>query len=188
MDTSPRLAATLLALLSLALCAAATARDLRDSTSSIDIPRDGYKLRHTLHARGYQHYRFNGTAWVGFNATAKLYDQHKQEVGVHYFLLQADALGGRPTWESLPNKMRGVPRSRVTCKSVAQVAVEQESIPWVLLKSTGSAGDEKYFGGVAYVRRINTKHGLAPRNTKRALEGDVKKSAYACDYSFYVPA
>lgn len=76
----------------------------------------------------------------------------------------------------------------MTCKSVAQVAVEQESIPWVLLKSTGSAGDEKYFGGVAYVRRINTKHGLAPRNTKRALEGDVKKSAYACDYSFYVPA
>nr|PNR62183.1 hypothetical protein PHYPA_000607 [Physcomitrium patens] len=188
MNTPLRLAATLLALLSLALCAAATARDLGDSTSSIDIPRYGYELGHTLHVKGYQHYRFNGTAWVGFNATANLYDQHKQEVCVHYYLLQADALGRQPTWESLPNKMRGVLCSSVTCKSVAQVGVDQVSIPCVLLKSTQSAGNEKYFGGVAFVRRINTKHGLAPISTKRAHEGDVKKSTYTCDYSFYLPA
>ena len=172
-----------LTLLSLALCALATV------PASIEVPQ-GYpcKVQQSVHGKGYQYYRYNGTAWVDFNATARLYNSKKEQVGHHFYLAKPDAQGGQPTWESLPSKKSdGVPYSRVTGKAVSKVTVDQDSIPWVLLESTQSQGDETYFGAVAFVQRINTKLGVGPTSTQGASEGEVKRSPYTADYLFYVP-
>ncbi|KAG0558110.1 hypothetical protein M758_10G004100 [Ceratodon purpureus] len=174
----------LITALSLLFCALATT----PVPASIEVPQEHpCKLQQTVHAKGYQYYRFNGTAWLFFNASARLYNSEKQQVGHHFYLAEADAQGGQPTWESLPSKKSdAVPYSRVTCKPVSKEIVDQDSIQWVLLQSTQCKGDKTYFGDVAFVQRINTKLGLAPTTTKGAREGEVKKSPYSADYKFYV--
>lgn len=164
------------------------ARDLTESfpskppvvPASIQVPH--YELVHTLFAKGHQFYRYNGSAWLQFNATARLYDRHNHEVGSHFFLPKRDALGGQPTWQSLNYK--GVPFSSVTCRPVSSVVVDEASISWVLLETTQSEGDGKYFGKVALVQRYETKGGLAP-TSKQARVGAIRKSRYTSFYSFY---
>ncbi|KAG0565735.1 hypothetical protein M758_7G011100 [Ceratodon purpureus] len=187
--TAGRLAVTILTLLSLTFSAMA-ARDLAETfpstppavPASIQVPR--YQLVHTVFAKGHQFYQFNGSAWLQFNATAKLYDIQNHEVGSHFYLPKRDALGGQPTWQSLPSK--GVPYfSSVTCRPVSSVVVDKASISWVLLETTRSEGDRKYFGEVALVQRYETKGGLAP-TSKQARAGAIRKSRYTSFYSFYV--
>lgn len=103
------LAARIFMLVSLALCVHA-AQDLQEATS-IEVP-PGYRLAITLSGKGYQHYRFNGTDWVNFKARARLYNCDKKQIGRHFYLPHPDALGGQPTWETIPSK--GVPYSIVT--------------------------------------------------------------------------
>lgn len=144
---SGRLAGAILILLSLAVCAMA-ARDLAETSpvtppvvpASIAVPHN-HKLVQTVFADGHQHYRFNGTKWVQFNATAKLYNlESKKHVGTHFFLPKRDARGGQPTWQSLPSK--GVYFSSVTCVPRSSVVVDVDSISWVLLEATQSRGDK----------------------------------------------
>jgi hypothetical protein len=151
----------------------------------IKVP-SGYKLHLVLSAEGDQYYRYNGTSWVNFNATAKLRDwESKKVVGRHYYLAQPDPLWGQPTWETL--KCKGVPASLVTGVAVARVTVDEDSIPWVLLKATNNSGSKKYLGDVEYILRFNTANGLAPSSTSGAREGDVRTSSYTADYAFYIP-
>lgn len=190
MANNKRLAGLLLVvtLFSWALCAAAAGRDLGETfpstapahlPASIQVPH--YRLVHVLFAKGHQHYRFNGSAWLQFNATAKLYDRRHREVGSHFFLPERDALGGQPTWQT----SRGVAFSSVTCRAVSSVVVDEASISWVLLEATQSEGDGKRLGRVALVQRYDTKGGLAPTWT-HARVGAVRKSRYTSLYSFYV--
>jgi len=122
-------------------------RDLAEKYDSPELPAiievslQDHKLVQTVFAKGHQHYRFNGTSWVQFNATAKLYDmESKKDIGGHFFVAERDALGGQPTWQSLPSK--GVPFSSVTCASLASVVVDVDSISWVLLEATQSRGNK----------------------------------------------
>lgn len=138
---------TFLVFFSLAVCALA-ARDLAENYNNfpevpptIAVSGKGHKLVQIVFAKGHQHYKFNGTSWVQYNATAKLYNvQTNKDIGEHFFLPKKDALGGQATWESL--KSKGVPFSSVTCKPVASVVVDSDSIPWVLLEATQSHGSK----------------------------------------------
>jgi len=185
----------LVVLASLAFCVAFAARDLTETQSSIpssiQLPEDShhhYKLHRAVHARGYQHYKYNGTAWEQFNATARLYDtESNKQVGRHFFLPELDRRGGQATWESLRSeKNGGVSFSIVTCKTVSKVVVDADSIPWVLLKTTQASGSKQFFGEVVFVQRVKTKLGLAPKSSKGDCVGDVKKTPYTSDYLFYV--
>ena len=113
--------------------------------AAIAVPATGYELQVVVFAKGYQYYRFNGSSWVNYNASAVLYHKKPKKatklaaIGRHFYLTQPDALGGQPTWETLPED--GVPFSLVTGKAVARVTVDPNSIAWVLLNATNSEGD-----------------------------------------------
>ena len=125
------------------------ARDLEETKlKTIPVPEvpaqigvpEGYKLHLLLSAKGYQYYIFNGSSWVNNNATASLYNSQKREVGLHYYLPQPDALGGQPSWETLPSK--GFPYSSVTCKVKATAIEGQDNVAWALLGTTQSSGNK----------------------------------------------
>lgn len=144
--------------------------------SSLAIP-DGNSVKELLFAIGSQHYSYNGSAWVLFNATADLFDFKGANVGYHYFLEKVDALGGRPTWETFH------PASRVTgiaINSVPQVG----TIAWVLLQATTTNGSSEYLGSTTYIQRLYTQHGLPPAEKSHAKEGEVFESAYTALYTF----
>ena len=110
--------------------------------AAIAVPATGYALHVVVFAKGYQYYRFNGSSWVNYNASAVLYQKKVKKlvaIGRHFYLTQPDALGGQPTWVTLPED--GVPFSLVTGKAVARVTVDSNSIAWVLLNATNSEGD-----------------------------------------------
>lgn len=141
----------LLVLLSLAFSCVHAARDLRESASTetstlpqvpdlLKVP-PGYKLHLNLFGEGHQYYRYNGSNWEQLSAKARLYDAERKEIGHHYYLPHPDALGGKPSWETLPSK--GVPYSSVTAKPLGQkVTPDPKSIPWILLKTTQAHGDK----------------------------------------------
>jgi hypothetical protein len=181
MATTMKLAARIFMLVSLALCVHA-AQDLQEATV-IKVP-PGYRLAITLSGKGYQYYRFNGTDWVNFKAKARLYNSDKKQIGRHFYLPHPDALGGQPTWETIPSK--GVPYSIVTGKPVAKTTISKGSIPWVLLQATSSQYDKRYFGAVRYVQRLNTMGGIAPSIKLSAPKGRVRRTPYTADYAFHV--
>lgn len=109
---------------------------------AIAVPAAGYELHLVVFAKGYQYYRFNGSSWVNYNVSAVLYQKKVKKlaaIGRHFYLTQPDALGGQPTWVTLPED--GVPFSLVTGKVVARVTVDPNSIAWLLLNATNSEGD-----------------------------------------------
>lgn len=112
--------------------------------AAIAVPATGYELQVVVFAKGYQYYRFNGSSWVNYNASAVLYSikpkvKKPAAIGRHFYLTKPDARGGQPTWETLPAD--GVPFSLVTGKAVARVTVDSNSIAWVLLNATNAEGD-----------------------------------------------
>lgn len=122
------------------------ARELTESLKVPELPPQldlpsGFELQVVLSAKGHQYYRFNGTSWVNNNASARLYNSKKKEVGRHYYLAHLDKLGGQPTWETLSSDS-GIPFSRVTCKASVRVAEGPDNIAWVLLRATDSSGDK----------------------------------------------
>ncbi|KAH9300883.1 hypothetical protein KI387_012466, partial [Taxus chinensis] len=114
--------------------------------SEISTDSDNLSPPSGFYAEGYQHYRFNGSSWINFNATSFLYTSPgKQVVGNHYYLAQADENGGRPTWK-LFNEVR------VTTRAVSRVTVEEDSIDWVKLEATSYGGN---YGQFMNNRNIN---------------------------------
>ncbi|XP_059077953.1 uncharacterized protein LOC131876545 [Cryptomeria japonica] len=96
-----------------------------------------------FYAEGYQHYRFKGSSWVIFNASALLYTSPGQQVaGRHYFLSQVDEKGGEPSWELLMPS--GLGKVIVTAKLVSSVIVDKDSITWSKLEVTSYAADSPY--------------------------------------------
>jgi len=161
-----------------------------DPLSNIHIPAilqppSRFELHAAYPAKGYQYYRYNGSSWVNFNASAILRDPAtNKKVARHFFLTTPDALGGQPSWESLNPRSPSI----VTAKSIESIHVSKHSINWVLLKATHTTGSRKEFGDVAFVQRLATSAGLPPISTKGAKVGDVRKSKYSAVYTFYVPS
>lgn len=90
----------------------------------------GNKLHMVLRGEGVQEYVFQDGTWSLFNASATLSSFAGQEVGKHFFL----SLGGHPTWQTLS------PESVITGAASVKVTVQEDAIPWLLLKATDSSG------------------------------------------------
>ncbi|KAH7278855.1 hypothetical protein KP509_38G059400 [Ceratopteris richardii] len=174
---------------------AAVSRNCSDLLKNLDIPKNiqapsGQTMHTVYFAKGLQHYSFNGSSWVLYNATASLYSINhsnttkltvkREVVGQHYFLEKADSQGGQPTWETF------VPStSLVTARTLSKVSVDDRSITWNLLQATSHSGSGSLLGSVTYLQRIATMGGLAP-TTSAAQLGDVHSSRYSAIYVFYV--
>ncbi|MCO5582686.1 hypothetical protein L7F22_036585 [Adiantum nelumboides] len=165
-----------------------------DLVKGVDIPAEiavpeRQSLQGAVLGEGHQHYEFNGTAWVLQNATAKLYKSASgdDEVGRHFYLAEPDALGGRPTWESVdgcdsPTELI----SAVTAKGVVAYSVDSDAITWNLLNATSHYGNTRQpLGHVTYVQRIQTRGGLPPSTTEGVNKGAIHSSKYYATYAFY---
>ncbi|MCO5569355.1 hypothetical protein L7F22_023067 [Adiantum nelumboides] len=174
----------------------------------LDIPDEiavppGQELKEAYYAEGLQHYVFNGSAWVVFNATAALYaveegksggaarrllekaaaPMKENAVGQHFFLGQPDPAGGQPSWEtSLPAY------SLVTALSLQAVTVDPDSITWNLFQATSHSGSQDVLGVVTYLQRLASKGGLPPSTSLGAQLGDIHLTPYSIIYAFYVSA
>ncbi|MCO5574038.1 hypothetical protein L7F22_027816 [Adiantum nelumboides] len=174
----------------------------------LDIPDEiavpaGQELKEAYYAEGLQHYVFNGSAWVVFNATAALYaveegksggaarrllekaaaPTKKHAVGQHFFLGQPDPAGGQPSWEtSLPAY------SLATALSLQAVTVDPDSITWNLFQATSHSGSQDVLGAVTYLQRLASKGGLPPSTSLGAQLGDIHVTPYSIIYAFYVSA
>ncbi|GLJ30253.1 hypothetical protein SUGI_0598450 [Cryptomeria japonica] len=143
-----------------------------------------------FYAEGYQHYRFNGSSWVIFNASALLYTSPGQQVaGRHYFLSQVDEKGGEPSWELLMPS--GLGKVIVTAKLVSTVIVDKDSITWSKLEVTSYAADSPYISRsyidqVKNVLRVSTVGGLPPKHEDipNPETGNIHLSPYSSIYWF----
>ncbi|MCO5574503.1 hypothetical protein L7F22_028288 [Adiantum nelumboides] len=200
---------------SLAMAAQAEMQGGRRNCSALpldglDIPDEiavpaGQELKEAYYAEGLQHYVFNGSAWVLFNATATLYavegaksgdgvggrrllekaaaPMKKNAVGQHFFLGHPDPAGGQPSWEtSLPAY------SLVNALSLQAVTVDPGSITWNLFQATSHSGSQDVLGGVTYLQRLASKGGLPPSTSLGAQFGDIHVTPYSIIYAFYVKA
>ena len=129
----------------------------------------GHKVIAHAYAVGVQVYRWDGTRWAFVGPEAVLYhgDDDTAEMGIHY---------AGPTWESVSG-------SKVVASVVDRSFVDADSIPWLLLKATGSEGPG-IFDGVTFIQRINTEGGNAPSEPGDFV-GEVVEVPYTADYYFY---
>ncbi|MCO5553283.1 hypothetical protein L7F22_006804 [Adiantum nelumboides] len=215
MQRWPLVMILVLSFLASSLAMAATASNCSALLEGLDIPDEiavpaGQELKEAYYAEGLQHYVFNGSAWVLFNATATLYaaegdqsgggvggrrlleeavapapksSENCATVGQHFFLGQPDPAGGQPSWEtSLPAY------SLVTARTLHAVTVDPDSITWNLLQATSHSGSPDVLGAVTYVQRLATKGGLPPSTSLGAQSGDIHLTPYSSIYAFYVSA
>ncbi|KAH9300889.1 hypothetical protein KI387_012472, partial [Taxus chinensis] len=110
-----------------------------DIPAEIRIDSENFSPVSGFYSEGQQHYRFNGSSWINFNATSFLYTSPgKEVVGRHYFLEEADANGGQPSWDLF--MPAGLSKVRVTTKVVSTVTVEKDSVDWSTLEATSYGG------------------------------------------------
>ncbi|KAL3696307.1 hypothetical protein R1sor_010383 [Riccia sorocarpa] len=148
---------------------------------SLQVPAD-HKLRLCYLGQGVQKYKFNGTEWINFNASAVLHLGGQNRIGGrHFYLAKPDNLGGQPTWETFSSW------STVTGKALEKTSVRNDAIAWVLLQSTHSSGSGKRFGQATYIQRLFTVGGLPPNTTSLtgAVTGQYFESPYTAVYAYY---
>ena len=147
----------------LALCLAALTATAQDPT----LPPATQHAVLTVQARGVQIYTCKAGQWVFVAPAARLFDASGIEVGSH---------GDGPVWHLLDG-------SSVLGKVIAKSpSADQESIPWLLLKSDRTDGAGK-LAGVEFIRRSETKGGVAPDGGCDV--GEFARVPYSATYTFY---
>jgi hypothetical protein len=139
----------------------------------------GEEVALQVRASGYQVYvcqsaTDNKYAWALKAPEAELRDQQGTLVGRHY---------AGPAWKHNDG-------SEVTGKAVARVdSSDADSIPWLLLTSTGHSG-EGVLSHVTTIQRIHTHGGQPPPTAEcdASKQNTEIKSTYTADYYFYAPA
>jgi tetratricopeptide (TPR) repeat protein len=124
-----------------------------------------------LHARasGDQIYTCDGSEWALSGPDAKLFDEAGNQVGSHF---------AGPTWQWMDG-------SQVKGKPVANITLDAESIPWLLLTATDHAGDGA-MKNVSSIQRLRTSGGKAPASGCGAAHKEEKTRVhYTADYYFY---
>lgn len=102
---------------------------------------------------------------------AQLFDKHGKPFGKHF---------GGPSWEANDG-------SRVTGKAVANVSVDADSIPWLLIKIISHDGNG-VLSLATSTQRLNTDGGKAPASGCDASHiGHEVRVPYSADYLFYAP-
>jgi len=143
--------------------------ELPAGCSSIAI-EEGNKLAFHAYAKGFQIYRWNGTAWAFVAPEATLYaeDGYHGEIGIH---------GVGPHWTSKSG-------SRVKAARVPGTGCRPDptAIEWLLLKQTETTGPG-IFGKITFIQRTNTTGGLAPSEPGELNE--LREVPYTAEYYFY---
>ena len=127
--------------------------------------------------RGVQTYscKAQGVAyqWVFTGPEAKLFDASNQQVGTH---------GAGPSWVWSDGSM-------VTGKVLQmRISADPMSVPWLLLAATPAAGKPGQLAGITFVRRSETKGGVAPADgCDEGHVGTTVRVPYTATYAFYAP-
>ncbi len=125
----------------------------------------------TLQGRGVQIYTCQSSGqWVFVAPAARLFDASGAEVGTH---------GDGPVWHSQDG-------SSVHGQAVAKApSPDAGSVPWLLLKAVAAKGPG-VFSTVEYIRRSDTKGGVAPSSGCDAENlGKLEWVPYTATYTFY---
>jgi hypothetical protein len=111
-------------------------------------------------------------AWALKAPEATLFDAAHAKVGKHY---------AGPTWEVVDgSKFVGVLAAKAE-------APEPSAIPWLLIKKKSAEG-EGLLANVAFVQRVHTAKGMAPKDgCDAANAGREVRVDYTADYYFYAP-
>jgi hypothetical protein len=140
------------------------------------VPADQSLIKE-LHGAGVQIYECqpakNDSAqfdWVFRAPEANLLSKGGRVVGKHY---------AGPTWEANDG-------SRVVAQAIGSSASPKpNSIPWLLLRARGTAGNG-LFTHVQFIQRLNTAGGSVPAmGCRREQAGQQLRAAYTADYLFY---
>jgi hypothetical protein len=160
----------------------AQAKDAPQKEVAPDVPDTiqapaGEEVVLLAHATGSQIYTCQATADGKFSWTlkapeAELHDRKDKVIGQH---------SAGPTWKLKDG-------SEVTGKAAARVdALDPDSIPWLLVKAVGHAGNG-VLTNVTTIQRVHTHGGQPPaEGCDAAHKGDETKSSYTADYYFYAP-
>jgi hypothetical protein len=124
----------------------------------------------TLQGSGVQIYTCAAGHWIFVAPAARLFDKDGVEVGTH---------GDGPVWHLQDG-------SSVYGKVIAKSpSPDANSIPWLLVKATGSTG-AGVLAKVEYIRRSETKGGGAPSGGCDAKHaGELARIPYSTTYTFY---
>ena len=138
-------------------------------------PPPGERLLFQVHAKGDQIYTCKSDAaqftWTLKAPDAQLFDKHGKPFGKHF---------AGPSWEANDG-------SRVTGKAVANVLVDADSIPWLLIKVISHDGNG-VLSPATSIQRLNTEGGKAPASGCDASHiGQEVRMQYSADYLFYAP-
>jgi hypothetical protein len=133
----------------------------------------GYEAALVVPATGAQIYecaeKDGKFGWQFKGPEATLYDDKRSGViGKHY---------GGPTWEASDgSKIKGALKARQDAPA--------GNIPWLLLTTTTEGAGR--FAGVAFIQRVNTSGGIAPKSScDKAMSGKVERVDYKADYYLY---
>ncbi len=146
----------------------ATAQDALD-------PPPGSTLLLEAEAAGAQVYvcaeTDKGFAWVFDGPAASLFNAEGREIGTH---------GKGPMWTLADG-------SAIFGQPIAERAAPKEgSIPWLGLKVTKHFGAFGTLSKVDFIRRADTKGGVAPLDgCDRARQGDIARMRYTAVYQFF---
>ena len=135
----------------------------------------GAPLLLELEADGVQIYaceaKDQGVAWVFKAPEANLFDRQGRQVGTHF---------AGPTWKLSDSAVVGEVVGRADAPAGG-------AIPWLLLKAKSHEGSG-VLSGAAFVRRADTKGGLAPAvGCDAAHKGEQARMRYDALYQFFGP-
>ena len=137
-------------------------------------PPAGARLLLSAGADGVQIYaceaQGEGFAWVFKAPEAALFDAQGRQIGKHF---------AGPSWQAPDG-------SAVVGEAVAKADAPQGgAVPWLLLRAKSHSGEGE-FAPVAFIRRIDTKGGLAPAaGCDAAHRGAEARMRYSASYLFY---
>ncbi len=111
--------------------------------------------------------------WMFMGPEAKLFDAAGQPVATH---------GAGPSWTWSDGSM-------ITGKVLQKrESPDPTSVPWLLLAATPAAGKPGQLAGITFVRRSETKGGVAPADGCDAGHvGTMTRVPYTATYEFYRP-
>ena len=133
----------------------------------IQVPA-GNEVAFHVYARGFQIYRWNGSAWVSVPSATLFADAgYHAQVGTHF---------AGPSWESNSG-------SKVVAARKDGCTPDPTAIPWLLLQATSTNGPG-IFSSVTYIQRVNTTGGLAPAAPGTFIDQSVEVP-YTAEYYFY---
>lgn len=131
------------------------------------MPPAGQKAVLTVQGKGVQIYTCKAKQWVFVAPAARLFDDKGVEVGSH---------GDGPVWMLQDGS---AVKGTVAAKTPSPDAA---SVPWLLLKAS-STGGKGTLATVEFVRRSETKGGVAPSGG--CEEGAFSRVPYEAAYTFY---